>query len=371
MVKVSHKEREEKTVQFWKEGKFFERSVSERPENKPFIFYDGPPFATGTPHYGHLLGLTSKDLFPRFWTMKGYRVPRRWGWDCHGLPIENLAEKDLGIKEKKEIEEMGIPKFNEFCRSKVLGYVSDWKKVVDRLGLWMEFENSYKTMDQSYMESVWFIFKKLYDEGLLYEGKKVLLYCPHCETPLSKSEIAMDKSYKTVTEKTATVKFKLKDSDSYLLAWTTTPWTLIGNAAIAVSSRFMYVKVDYQGSQLILAKNRLQELEGEYKVLEEFSGEKLIAKEYEPLYHIPSEKKGHYVIEGGDDDPAAISTLCTIANLPSKNLFLCDVSALEVIKGSLRRTWQMFVAERDELLGEKNRLFFFYVIDFIEDFVKL
>jgi isoleucyl-tRNA synthetase len=306
--KSVHSQREEKTVRFWKDYKCFEKSVNNRPENKTYVFYDGPPFATGTPHYGHLLGLTSKDLFPRFWTMKGFRVERRWGWDCHGLPIENLAERALEIKEKKEIEAMGIPKFNEFCRSKVLGYVSDWKVVVDRLGNWIEFDNSYKTMDNSYMESIWYIFKKLYDDGYIYEGKKVLLYCPHCQTPLAKSEIAMDKSYKDVTEKTATVKFKVKNEDYYLLAWTTTPWTLIGNVAIAAGGHLAYVKVDYKGEQLVLAKSRLSELGEDAKVLEEFSGEKIIGKEYLPLFQHETEKKGHYVIEGGSEVSEAEGT---------------------------------------------------------------
>jgi isoleucyl-tRNA synthetase len=299
--KSSHSLREESTIQFWKENKSFEKSVQQRPENKEYVFYDGPPFATGTPHYGHLLGLTSKDLFPRFWTMRGFRVERRWGWDCHGLPIENLAERDLKLKEKKDIEAMGIGKFNHYCQSKVLGYALEWKKIVDRLGNWIEFDNSYKTMDNSYMESVWYIFKKLHTDGYIYEGKKVLLYCPHCETPLAKSEIAMDKSYKDITEKTATVKFKVKDEEYSLLAWTTTPWTLIGNVAIAAGSTLTYVKVDYKGEKLVLAKSRLSELGEEVEVLEEFSGEKLIGKEYIPLFSTESDKKGHYVIEGGSE----------------------------------------------------------------------
>ncbi|MBS3116105.1 isoleucine--tRNA ligase [Candidatus Woesearchaeota archaeon] len=306
---MSCKENEEKIVRFWKEKNIFNKSVEQRPTNKTFIFYDGPPFATGLPHYGHIQGLTCKDLFPRFWTMRGYRSERRWGWDCHGLPIENLAEKELGIKEKKEIETMGVGKFNEFCRSKVLFFAEEWKKTVDRIGIWMEFNNSYKTMDNSYMETVWYIFKTLWQKGSIYEGKKVLLFCPHCETPLANAEISMDNSYKTVTEKSATAKFKLKkEPDTYLLAWTTTPWTLIGNVAIAVNEQFTYVKIKQGKENLIVAKDRLQEIRGNYKVISECKGKALLHKEYEPLYPIPSEKKGHYVINGGDEVSAEEGT---------------------------------------------------------------
>ena len=245
---------EKKIADFWVKNKIFEKSVDSKPKSKQYIFYDGPPFATGLPHYGHILGLTSKDLFPRFWTMKGYRVERRWGWDCHGLPIETIAEKELHLKQKKEIEEMGVKKFNEFCRSKVMYFAKEWKKTVDRMGKWIEFDNAYTTMSTEYMESVWYIFKKLYDEGYIYEGKKVLLYCSRCETPLASSEIAMDNSYKDVTEKAATVKFKLKDEkDTFILAWTTTPWTLPGNVALAVNPELVYARIKVKDENYILA----------------------------------------------------------------------------------------------------------------------
>ncbi len=306
---MKHKEREETIANFWEKNKIFEKSVEQRSKNKQYIFYDGPPFATGTPHYGHILGLTSKDVFPRFWTMKGFRVERRWGWDCHGLPIENIAEKELGIKEKKQIEEMGIDKFNEFCRSKVLAFAKEWKKTIRRMGKWIEFDNSYKTMDNSYMETVWYIFKRLYDEKYVYEGKKILLYCPRCETPLAASEIAMDNSYRKVTEKTVIAKFKLKEEkDTYVLAWTTTAWTLIGNVALAINPMLTYVKIKQDKEQYILAKDRLMEVKGKYDLLEEIKGSKLVKKEYEPLYHIPSEKKGHYILDGGNEVTATDGT---------------------------------------------------------------
>ncbi len=292
-----------KMAEFWDENKIFEKSVKQRPADKQYIFYDGPPFATGLPHYGHILGLTSKDLFPRYWTMKGYRCERRWGWDCHGLPIENIAETELGIRKKKEIEVLGVDKFNEFCRSKVLFFANEWGKTVRRMGKWIEFDNAYKTMDQEYMETVWHIFKDLYDKGYIYEDKKVLLYCPRCETPLSNVEIAMDNSYKDVTERTITAKFKLKgEENTYILAWTTTPWTLIGNVALAINPKLTYVKIDDNGNHYILAKELLEHaVEGNFTVLEEFPGEKLLGKEYEPLFQIESDKKGFYVIDGGEE----------------------------------------------------------------------
>ncbi|HLC72708.1 MAG TPA: isoleucine--tRNA ligase [Candidatus Nanoarchaeia archaeon] len=306
---MKHKEREETITAFWEKNKIFEKSVEQRPKNKQYVFYDGPPFATGTPHYGHILGLTSKDVFPRFWTMKGFRVERRWGWDCHGLPIENIAEKELGIKEKKQIEEMGVEKFNEFCRSKVLSFAKEWKKTIRRMGKWIEFDNAYKTMDPGYMETVWYLFKKLYEDKLIYEGKKVLLYCPICETPLATSEIAMDNSYRTVTEQSVIAKFKLKEEkNTYLLCWSTTPWTLLANVAVAINPNLQYVTIKQNKEQYILAKDRLQEIKEKYEIVGQIKGNKLIKKEYEPLYIIPTDKKGHYVIDGGNEVTAAEGT---------------------------------------------------------------
>ena len=200
---------EQQILTFWKQNKTFEASLNKTKKGKPYIFYDGPPFATGLPHYGSLLPSILKDVFPRFFTMQGRYVKRTWGWDCHGLPIENIAEKDLGINSKDEIEKMGIKKFNKYCRSKVLTYANDWKIYIDRIGRWVDWEGGYKTMDTNYIESVWWAFKQLYEKGYLYEGEKVLLYCPRCSTPLAKSEIAMDNSYKIIKDLSITVKFKL------------------------------------------------------------------------------------------------------------------------------------------------------------------
>jgi len=301
---ITYIEKEEELIQFWKYNKIFEESVEQRPKDNPYVFYDGPPFATGLPHYGHILSFVTKDVFPRYWTMKGRRCERRWGWDCHGLPIESICEQALNLRQKNEIYEMGISEFNEFCRSKVLWYTNEWKRTVERMGKWIEFDNSYKTMDNTYMETVWHIFKKIYDDGLVYKGKKILFYCPRCETPLSNSEISMDNSYKDITEQSITAKFKLKeDSKTYLLAWTTTPWTLIGNVALAVNSNQVYVKIKIDDEYLILIKNQLDIFKKDYEIIDEFKGIDLINVEYEPLYQFftDTNKKGHYVIDGGEE----------------------------------------------------------------------
>ncbi|MBP9839879.1 MAG: class I tRNA ligase family protein, partial [Candidatus Pacebacteria bacterium] len=185
-------EREEKIISFWKENESFKKSLEKESPKGNYVFYDGPPFATGLPHYGHILGSTCKDVFGRYKTMQGYMVPRKWGWDCHGLPIENIVEKDLGISGKGAIEEFGIKEFVEHARSKVLTYVGEWEKTVERIGRWVDFKNSYKTMDNTFIESVWWALGEMNKKELLYEGVRVLAYCPRCETPIANSEIAMD-----------------------------------------------------------------------------------------------------------------------------------------------------------------------------------
>ncbi len=304
MLNISYIEKEQELIQFWKDNKIFEKSVEQTPKENPYIFYDGPPFATGLPHYGHILSFVTKDVFPRYWTMKGYHCERRWGWDCHGLPIESICEEALNLKQKNEIYEMGIDNFNEFCRSKVLWYTNEWKKTVERMGKWIEFNNSYKTMDNTYMETIWYIFKKIYNDGLVYRGKKILFYCPRCETPLSNSEISMDNSYKDISEQSITVKFKLnEESMTFFLAWTTTPWTLIGNVALAVNSEQDYVKIKLDDEYLILIKTQLDIIKKDYEIVNEFKGKDLLNIEYKPLYQISldTNKKGHFVIDGGDE----------------------------------------------------------------------
>jgi len=286
--------REEEVLKFWKENEIFEKSLKKESPKGKYVFYDGPPFATGLPHYGHILGSTVKDIFGRYKTMSGFNVPRRWGWDCHGLPIENIVEKDLGISGKKAIEEFGIDKFTEHARSKVLTYVSEWKKTVDRMGRWVDFDNSYKTMDNTFIESVWWSLGEMNKKGLLYEGVRVLAYCPRCETPIANSEIAMDNSYKDITDISVYVKFKILDEkykDTYLLAWTTTPWTLPGNTAIAINKDLIYILVkntiETGEETYVLAKDLYENLKDKFNnpsIVIEVKGEDLVGLSYEPIF---------------------------------------------------------------------------------------
>ena len=311
-AKVSFPKMEEEILKFWDENKIFEESIEQRPVDKPYSFYDGPPFATGTPHYGHIVASAIKDTVPRYFAMKGFRVERKWGWDCHGLPIENIAEKELGITHKKEILELGVEKFNEICRSKVLEYVEEWKKVIGRFGRWADMENAYRTMDRDFMESVWWVFKELWDKGLIYESYRTMYICPRCETTLSQSEVA--EGYQTVKDLAVTVKFELVDEPgTYLLAWTTTPWTLPGNTALAVGGKIQYVKVRYNNergeaeffilSEAVYEKSKdklfpsVKELKSNEvhpappEVVEKYKGSQLVGKSYRPLFDYYSEDK--------------------------------------------------------------------------------
>ena len=239
---VDFKEKEIEILNFWKKKKIFQKSIEKSSKKGDYLFYDGPPFASGTPHYGHLVGGIVKDVIPRFWTMQGHRVERKWGWDCHGLPIENIVEKELGSQKKKDIEKLGIAKFNELCRSKVLTYVDEWEKIVNRLGRWVDMDKPYRTMDLDFMESVWWVFKELYDKELIYEDYRSMYVCPRCETTLSQFEVA--EGYKDIKDLAVTVKFELKDeAQTYILSWTTTPWTLIGNTALAIGEDITYLKL--------------------------------------------------------------------------------------------------------------------------------
>lgn len=283
---------EQEVLKFWDDDQTFEKSISERPENKPYHFYDGPPFATGLPHYGHIVASLMKDVVPRYWTMNGYRVERKWGWDCHGLPIENIIEEELNLKSKKDIEDYGIANFNEACRSTVLRYAEEWKKTIKRMGRWVDMNNAYKTMDLPFMESVWWVFRQLWDRGLIYEGKKPMHICPRCVTPLSNFEVTQ--GYKDVKDITATAKFKIKnakeklniDGDIYALAWTTTPWTLPGNVALAVGREIDYVLVESENVNYIVAKSRMEDVlkATTYKLKANFKGSDLVGLEYEPLF---------------------------------------------------------------------------------------
>ncbi|MDO8571369.1 MAG: isoleucine--tRNA ligase [bacterium] len=284
-------QREERILKLWEKIGAFKKSIEQRPADKPYVFYDGPPFATGLPHYGHIVASVMKDMVPRFWTMKGYRVNRRWGWDCHGLPVENIIEEELKLGSKKDIEGFGVDRFNEACRARVLTYTEEWKKTINRLGRWVDMEHAYKTMDPEFMESVWWVFKALWDKGLIYQGYKSMHVCPRCETPLSNFEVTL--GYKDVDDISATVKFKVKNpssfgiqDDLFILAWTTTPWTLPGNVLLAVGPDNAYVFVSYEGSTYSVAKERVADVfkDKEYEVLKEVKGSELVGIEYEPVF---------------------------------------------------------------------------------------
>lgn len=283
-AKSGFTQREEEILKFWQDNKIFEKSLEKKSPKGDYVFYDGPPFATGTPHYGHVVASLMKDAVPRYWTMKGYHVERKWGWDCHGLPVENLIEQELKLKSKKDIETMGVEKFNQACESSVLRYADVWKNFIPRMGRWVDMENDYRTMDLNYMESIWWVFKSLWDKGLVYEGHKAMHICPRCETTLSNFEVTQ--GYVDLEDISVTAKFKLLDEpNTYILAWTTTPWTLPGNVALAVGENIDYVKIKLRNENLILAKALLENNVKEgYELIDEFKGEKLLGKKYEPLF---------------------------------------------------------------------------------------
>jgi len=299
-------QREEAIQKFWEENKIFQKSLDkEAPKGslpdsrREYVFYDGPPFATGTPHYGHLLAGTIKDFIGRYQTMQGKHVPRKWGWDCHGLPVENIVEKELNLKSRKDIEDYGIEKFNDMARKSVMTYVDDWKKIVPRMGRFVDMEHDYKTMDSSFTESVWWIFNKLNEKGLVYEGFKSMHLCPRCETTLSNFEV--NQGYKDITDISVTVKFAvIGEANTFFLAWTTTPWTLPGNVALAVGADIDYVKIKVMpsGENFILAKSRLAVIKDNYAVVEEFKGEKIIGKSYKPVFDYYNNKETKNIENG-------------------------------------------------------------------------
>ena len=285
--KVNFPAMEEAVLAFWEKEGIFQKSIDQRRGAEEFVFYDGPPFATGLPHFGHFVPGTIKDIVPRFQTMRGKLVERRFGWDCHGLPVENIVEKELGLRNKPEIEAYGVAKFNEACRSTVLRYTKEWKTIMTRAGRWVDFDHDYKTMDVDFMESIWWVQKELWTKGLLYEGYYILPYCPHCGTVLSNHELNLG-GYKDVHDPAVTIKFKLKDEkNTSFLAWTTTPWTLPSNLALSVGPHIEYVKIKDGDEFFILAKSRL----GAYykdptavEVVWTKKGSQLGGIAYEPLF---------------------------------------------------------------------------------------
>jgi len=300
--KVSFPRMEEDIVRFWEERRIFEASITQREGAPEYVFYDGPPFATGLPHFGHFVPGTIKDIIPRYKTMRGFKVERRFGWDCHGLPVENLIEKELGLDSKTDIEKYGIAKFNEACRASVLRYVKEWRTIMTRAGRWVDFDHDYKTMDPDYMESIWWVVKSLWDKGLVYEGHYILPYCPRCSTVLSNHELALG-GYKDVHDPAITLRFKavsapaslagladalrLAEGRTYLLAWTTTPWTLPSNLALCLGPEIDYVLVRDGEERYLLAESRLPAYykEGAMpEILWRKKGAELAGIEYEPLF---------------------------------------------------------------------------------------
>ncbi len=288
----------------WKNNKTFEKSVEQRTVDNSYVFYDGPPFITGVPHHGTLLSSIVKDAVPRYQTMKGKRVERLWGWDCHGLPAEVFTEKKLGIKDRRDIgTKISLEEYILTCRDNMVQTGNLWEDTIDRIGRWVNFKGAYKTMDKDYMESVWWAFKTLYEKGKIYEGERVLMYCTRDATPLSKAEVTMDAgAYQDVTDPSVFVKFKLKGESTYLLAWTTTPWTLPANTAVAVNKSFDYVEVEYNGERLIVAKDLVEKVFTDekhqpldYKVVRELKGKELVGKEYEPLLGVDRGENAHKV----------------------------------------------------------------------------
>lgn len=298
-------EYEKDWVKRWKQDKTFEKSVENRPKENSYVFYDGPPFITGVPHHGTLLSSIVKDAIPRYQTMKGKRVERIWGWDCHGLPAERYTEKKLGIKSREDVLQYGLEKYIVACRENMIQTGSEWEDTIDRIGRWVEFKGAYKTMDKDYMESIWWAFKTLYEKGKIYEGEKVLMYCTLDGTPLSKAEVTMDSgAYQDVTDPSVYVKFELERESVgreteklglpvYMLAWTTTPWTLPANTALAVNPKLDYIEIRVGGEIFILAESLVDKVLTDekhqpidYEVLHEFTGERLLSRErrYKPLF---------------------------------------------------------------------------------------
>lgn len=305
-------EYEKALVDFWKENKTFEKSVEQRSVENSYVFYDGPPFITGVPHHGTLLSSIVKDAVPRYWTMKGKRVERVWGWDSHGLPAENFVEKQLGITDRRDIgTKITLEDYIVTARNSMVANSATWENVIDRVGRWVDFKGAYKTMDRDFMESVWWAFKTLYEKGKIYEGEKVLMYDTKFATPVSKNEVTMDNdAYQTVTDPSVFVKFKLKNG-KYLLAWTTTPWTLPGNTALAVNPEIEYAEYEIEGDTVILAKGLMtqiavrskdydfdmdgNEVNGKIKFIKDVDANELIGSSYEPLLGTDQGENAHKV----------------------------------------------------------------------------
>lgn len=303
LEKISYPLIEEKILNFWKENNIFEKSVTSRSDEKPFTFYEGPPTANGKPGIHHVMARALKDLVCRYKTLQGYQVHRKAGWDTHGLPVEIEVEKALGIKHKSEIKDFGVEKYNAACRESVFRYKDLWEKMTERMGYWIDLDTAYVTCTNEYIESVWWALKQLFDKGLIYKDYKIVPQCPRSETVLSSHELAL--GYKETKDPSVFVMMKIVNpsikelEDSYFLVWTTTPWTLISNVALAVGADVDYVKIKTDDRNLVLAKALLSVIQNEYEIISEFKGSDIAGTEYEPLFnYIPVDKKAYYVVTG-------------------------------------------------------------------------
>lgn len=296
-VKEQSRAREIRVLQGWKEKDTFKESIRRRENNPSFVFYEGPPTANGAPHIGHVLGRVIKDFIGRYKTMAGYKVIRKAGWDTHGLPVELGVEKQLGISGKQDIEKYGVEKFVRKCKDSVFEYEKQWRELTEAIGYWTDLDNPYITLKNEYIESVWNILSTIHNKGLLYRGHRVSPYCPCCQTTLSSHEVAQ--GYEDVKDLSATVKFRLKDSSDSILAWTTTPWTLPANVALAVNQDLSYSRVKQDDEVYIVASNLVEDvMKGEYEILSTLSGAELVGKAYEPPFNYASVDGGHVVISG-------------------------------------------------------------------------
>ena len=323
-------EYEKALVEWWKKNKSFEQSVENRPIDKSYVFYDGPPFITGMPHHGTLLSSIVKDAVPRYWTMNGYRVERRWGWDCHGLPAENFVEKQLGITDRRDIgTKWSLEDYIVKARESMVANSETWRSTIDRIGRWVDFDNCYRTMNKDFMESVWWAFKQLYEAGKIYEGRKVLMYDTKFATPVSKAEVTMDNdAYQTVTDPSAYVKFRAKNSENtfYLLAWTTTPWTLMANRALAVGKDMDYVAVKVKDEIYIVAKSKVEQV---------FAGEdyELLSATGDVLGKVPTEHPKGGAVGGKSTAGPVVFKGASLAGLKYESLdgTICQVFTADFV----------------------------------------
>ena len=369
-------DREREVLKFWKDNDIFNKSIEEKKDSETYMFYDGPPTANGKPHIGHVLTRVIKDMIPRYRTMKGYKVPRKAGWDTHGLPVELEVEKMLGIDGKEQIEAYGLAPFIEKCKESVWKYKGMWEEFSDVVGFWADMDNPYVTYHNNFIESEWWALKQIWDKGLLYKGFKIVPYCPRCGTPLSSHEVAQ--GYKDIKEKSAVAKFKLKGKDEYFLAWTTTPWTLPSNVALCVNPDETYVKVEKDGEVYILAEALCDANlgEGTYKILEKYKGKDLEYIEYEPLFDfVKTDKKAWFITCDSyvtlTDGTGIVHTAPAFGEDDSRVGRNYDLPFVQLVDGKGEMTaetkWQgVFVKKADPLvlkdLEENKKLF--SVLDF-------